>query len=136
MAIENGLYGLLTSTDTVTANLGDRTSVFFNFVPRGAKIPCVVIHAVTSVPIVTLDATADLAPKRFQFDCYAADYFKSHQLSKSVFDLLKDFSGVLGDGTVVQACVVNNDFDMPFELGAKDITFRAILDITIWYVNQ
>jgi hypothetical protein len=116
----------------VSTLLGSSTAVYFNFVPRQATVPLVVIHRVSSVPIVTLDATAELLPTRFQFDSYAADSLKSRQLAAAVYNLLKDYAGVLPDGTVVQGCVANNGFDMPFEQGAKDVIFRAVLDITIW----
>ena len=136
--IENGLYALLTQDTTVSSLLGAADQVHFQFIPRGSKLPCVVIHRIFSEPITTLDDVADLVPARYQFDCYAGDALKSRALSGAIFNLLKNYVGDLPNSppdTHVQACIVNNDFDMPYEEGAKDVTFRAILDITIWYAN-
>jgi hypothetical protein len=133
--IENALYQLLTQDTGVRSRLGASDQVHFNFVPRGAKLPCVVIHRIAAVPIVTLDSTADLLPARFQFDCYAGDALAASGLADAVYNLLRDFNGSVGSppDVFIQGCVAENIFDMPYELGAKDVTFRSLVDITIWY---
>jgi hypothetical protein len=135
--IKNALYQLLTQDTGVRSRLGAPDQVHFNFVPRGAKQPFVVVHCIAAIPIVTLDSTADLLPARLQFDCYAGDALVASGLADAVYDLLRDFNGSVGSppDVFIQACVVENMFDMPYELGAKDVTYRSLVDVTIWYSN-
>jgi hypothetical protein len=134
--IENALYQLLTSDTNVAALLGDPTGVYFSFAPRQYKPPCIVMHRVSTVPIVTLDATADLLPARYQFDCYSGDALSAGALADAVYFLLRDFNGAIGSppDIFIQACVMENIFDLPFEQGAKDVVYRTAVDVTIWFV--
>ncbi len=133
-SIESGLYSLLVNSASVNSLVNG--SVWFGLMQEQATLPSIVISAIAGGPIVTLESTLATADRRFQFDCYANDYLTGRKVAKAVRQLLQDFSGTLYDGTLVKACVVNLDMDMPYETGGTGLVYRAVLDLSIFYDEQ
>ncbi len=141
---ENALYNLVRASSYVNALVTDPKGVAFSLLPTGTKLPAVVIHIVSSSQTTVLERTTELVEARVQFDCYATSYSQSRQLAKIIKDILADGSGDVSNGdspetfTHIQACIVNNNFDMPVEQGGagKGLVFRAVLDMSIWFNDQ
>jgi hypothetical protein len=139
--IEHALYYLLRTDPDISALVTDPRAIAFSLLPTGVTLPAVVIHGVSLTPNVALDSTADLFDKRMQFDCYGANYMQSRQVAAAVRNRLIDLRGNLSNGdspettVTVQTCILNADFDSPFEQGGagKGIIYRAIVDVSVWY---
>lgn len=130
--IEPGLFDLLLADPGVNGLVDGR--VYFRLIPKLASLPAVVMRAVPpSSPIVTIESTLGFTEGWFDFDCYAADPLTADDLCTAVRELLQDFSGTLYDGTVVDACFVASEVDLPYEAGGKSYLFRRALRILIFY---
>jgi hypothetical protein len=70
-----------------------------------------------------------------QVDAYASNYYDARATSRAVRLLLENYSGTLpdADATSVIACVVEKDWDMPYEEGQKGFVYRALLEVRIQY---
>jgi hypothetical protein len=135
MPFEQGLYQLLTDPSSAVGALVG-TSVWFSQLPKGASFPALVIHTVANPPIVDLDSTASLQQRRIQVDCISSiDQLDARSLARAVMAALRDFSGTLDDGTVVSTAILNNDIDLPYEVGAHGYAFRVALDFTLMFVE-
>lgn len=132
MAFEQGLYQLITQ-DSGCIAAGIAGNVRWSYLPNGAQSPAVVIHTISTVPVITLESTLPLNEKRVQFDVYASSYYGTKAGVRALKALLQDFSGTLPDGTVVQSVLVGNDYDAPFEIGAGGFLDRACFDCTFWF---
>ncbi len=131
MAFEQGLYQLLTEDPYVGAIVGK--NVFCSQLPKGAAFPAIVFHTIATMPISDLDMTAGLEPRRVQVDCISAvDQFGARALARAVKNLLVDYQGTLPDGTVVSATILNDDPDLPYEVGALGYAFGVGVDIEMW----
>src|SRR5579863_1741087 len=113
---EQGLYELLTTSPGVSGLVG--TGVHFTLVPKGASFPCILIHTLTTNFDVDLTSTASLQERRLQINFISSkDQFDAREGERAVQAVLQDYSGVLPDGTLVSTAVVNNAFDLPYEIG-------------------
>ena len=131
---EKGLYELIQNDQTVEPLVGQ--SIWFTQLPKGATFPAIVVHTISDVNIITIDSSVNLKPRRMQFDCISSvSQLNARSFSNAVKNLLQDFSGKLVDGTMVQTCILNNDFDMPYEVGAFGYAYRVVLDMTFWLVE-
>jgi len=144
--LENALYNILRNDSGVKAYVTDPRGVAFTLMPQGTlkTSAVVVIHNVVGLPVTVLDATTNLNERRMQFDCYASNYTDSRGLAAAVKAALLDITGRFSNGdspetqTTIQTSIVNNDFDMPYEVGGAGLGFvyRAVLDITFWFIES
>lgn len=131
---ESGLYQLIQNDPTLEPLVGQ--SVWFSQLPKGATFPAIVIHTISDVPDITLMETINLRPRRMQIDCISSvDQLDARTFSKAVKKVLQDFAGTLSDGTGVQTTILNNDMDIPYEVGARGYAYRVVLDLTFWVVE-
>lgn len=135
MAFEQGLYQFFTDDSSpVGAVVGD--SVWFSQLPKGAAFPALLIHTVANPALVDLDSTASLQQRRIQIDCISAvDQLGARSLARAVMNMLTDYAGTLDDGTVVSAAILNDNIDLPYEVGAHGYAFRVALDFTLMLVE-
>jgi hypothetical protein len=71
----------------------------------------------------------------FQVVCYSSDYYTSRNIAQVVRQFLENYTGTLPDGTVVDAVLIEKDFDMNYEEGSKGFIFGAYLQFRIWHVD-
>lgn len=144
--LENAIYNILRNDAGVSEYVTDPRGIAFTLMPAGTlkTSAVVVIHNVVGLPVTVLEATTDLNERRMQFDCYASTYTTSRELAAAVKDALLDLAGTFVNGdspettTAIQTSIVNNDFDMPYEVGGTGLGFvyRAVLDITFWFIES
>src|SRR5580704_18099177 len=113
--IMEGLFNLLLITTEVNSLVNG--SIHHGSLRKGYTLPAIRMNTVTSSFIITTDSTADLEYQTIQFDCLAVDYLDALRLKDAVKSLLKDYSGVLAEGTVIRASFLKNESDNPLEEG-------------------
>ena len=69
-------------------------------------------------------------------DTYGDTAEDCQQIAEAVRSLIAPYVGTLSDGTIVQACFLERDMDMPFlpHADAKGLAYRATLGFRV--VNQ
>lgn len=142
MPILQGLYEALLAAPAVTALLAPAqpntafTGVYFSKAAKGAPTPYVVLHVVDGLPAeASLDGVSELIDGEIQFDSYADDLPPARKLSHAVRDLLKNFGGILPDGTTIQFVDVTMDMDDPFEIGGQGYVDRSVLRLKAFYTE-
>jgi hypothetical protein len=130
---EKGLYELLTQDAGVSALVGSR--VYFILQPKGTIVPSVVLSIVATGDNYTFAGASGLRSALVQVDGYASSYYDSRAVSRSVRLLLENYAGNLPDAgaTPVLGCIVEKDWDMPFEEGSKGFVYRALLEVRFIY---
>ena len=133
MAIEQGLYTLLTQDPGVSALVGNK--VYWILAPKGAVLPYIVVGRVATGDTYTMDGATGLRDGLFQIDCYATTFYASRQIALAARVLLESYTGNLPDvnATPVTAVFTEKDFDFPYEEGGLGFVFRALLQFRIWH---
>jgi len=134
--VENGLYQLLRDDDGVSALIAGR--IFASSLPKVPKLPAVVYQVVvTTDDDYSFEGANRFRRKRFQFDSYAEKYDDARQLSDTVRDVLKSFSGTLSDedSTLVNGCKVAGEMDLPEEPGSGTFVHRRTLEVDVWHTE-
>jgi hypothetical protein len=131
--IEKGIYKLLTADAGVSALVSNR--VYWILQPKGTSVPSIVLSIVATDDTYTFQGASGLRSALIQADCYASNYYDSRATSKAVRLLLENYRGNLpdADATSVQGCIVEKDWDMPFEEGGKSFVYRALLEVRFIY---
>jgi Protein of unknown function (DUF3168) len=135
MAIEQGLYALLTQDPGVSALVS--TSVYWILAPKGASLPYVVLNRVATNDVYDEDGASGFRNALFQIDCYATSFYPARAISLAVRTLLESYRGNLPDvnATPVSAVITEKDWDMPFEEGGKGFVYRALLAFRIHHYD-
>jgi hypothetical protein len=141
--IDSGLYVMLTTAPSLVAllvanqNVPPATErVFFSLAKKQAARPYIVLHILNAPPAETsLDGSSQLIGGEFQFDSYADDQLTARKVSRAVRDVLKDYSGPLSDGTIIQFTQIVMDFDDPYEEGGVGYMFRSVLRMKGFYTE-
>jgi hypothetical protein len=131
--IEKGIYGLLTQATSVSALVGNR--VYYILQPKGTLVPSVVIGTVATDDVYSVAGASGLRFGLYQFDAYAADYYSCRAVSRAVRLLLENYKGNLpdADATTVLGCMIEKDWDMPYEAGQFGFVYRALLEVRFIY---
>ena len=144
--IENGIFEALAADAGIGAILPSpaANNIYPLLMDKDYALPAIVFQGISSTSINSLDGENVTQSKRFQFDCYAKDYFTARKLSravKAVFIPVSDGSGQvtfpyqLPDGSQIQSAMVHMDIDSPFEEGEGGYVRRALLDVEFYYVE-
>ncbi len=137
MAIEQGLFQLITSDTAVKTAVGadanGTTRAFWILARQGSAVPFLVLSRVATSDTYAMAGSVNFRDGLFQVVTYASDYYTSRSISAVVRQLLENFTGALPDGTVVSSVMVQKDWDMPFEEGAKGFVYGAYLQFRVWY---
>jgi hypothetical protein len=132
---ESGLYELLTTSPGVSGLVG--TSIHFTVIPKGSSYPAIVIHTLNTNFEVDLISTAGLEERRLQINYISSkDQFDAREGERAVEAVLKDYTGTLPDGTFVSASIINNVFDLPYEVGGTGFAKGSALDISFWVTES
>jgi hypothetical protein len=135
MAIEQGLYTMLTQDPGVSALVG--TSAFWILAPKGTTLPYIVLGRVATKDIYDETGATGFRNALFQVDCYATTFYAARAISTAVRTLLESYTGNLPDinETAVSAVFTEKDWDMPYEEGGKGFVFRALLEFRIHHYD-
>ncbi len=141
MSLHVGLVAeLVASTATATYLAGiapdpDRVYplVIPQKVPGGAvQYPCVVYEQVDAQRQVAYCGTSGLVRTTLRLDCYSPSYDEARDLSRAVYETLRDFRGMLGGIVDVRAASLSTEFDVQdFEPGL----FRVSQSWTFWHLE-
>jgi len=137
MAIEQGLFQLITSDSNVNAFVG--ASAYWILAPKGAIVPYIVLSRVATTDVYDTNGATGFRGALFQVDCYATDYYTSRSIALAVRSLLESYAGNLPDTdeTAVTAVFTEKDWDMPFEEGSgKGFVYRALLQFRIFHYDN
>lgn len=131
----DGFMELLTSNPAVSGLVAAR--VYKSELPRGYVLPAIAIHRYGGTREYQADGPIALREDQIQLDCYAQDAETAQQVAEAVKALLDPFTGVLPDGSVVRACYIERDMDMPFlpHADAKGIANRSMLGYRVVSVS-
>lgn len=127
----DGFITLMTDDAGVNALVG--TKIYKSVLPRGYTLPSIAIHRYGGTKDYEFDGPVATREDQIQVDCYASDPESAQQVAEAVRALLVPYVGTLPDGTVVQACYLERDMDMPFlpHADSKGIANRALLGFRV-----
>lgn len=132
----DGIIALLTGNSGVSAFVSSR--VYKSVLPRGYSLPALAVHRYGGSQEYGFDGPVGLREDQVQIDCYALDSETAQQVLEAVRSLLAPYAGTLPDGTVVTACYLERDMDMPFlpHADTKGIASRSMLSFRVVSVRQ
>ena len=140
MAIEQGLFQLITSNTAVKTGVGlDKNGVaakaFWVLAPQGTAVPFLVLSRVSTNDTYTMAGSANFRDALFQVVAYASTYYPSRNVADTVRRAIENFKGTLPDtdATVVSSIVIEKDFDMNYEEGSLGFIYGAFLQFRVWY---
>ena len=145
MAVEKGLFQLVTSSPTIQTAVGTdangTTRAFWSLAPQNTPMPFLVLDRVSTTDTYTMAGNTGLREGIFQITAYAdtnsGAYYKARGIANQVRELLKNFKGTLPDtdATVVQAVLTYRDFDDKFSEGGTSFTFVSCLQFKVFYIG-
>jgi hypothetical protein len=130
---EKGLYELITQNAGVSALVSNR--IYFILQPKGTSVPSIVLSIIATGDTYSFKGASGLRAALIQVDAYASNYYDARATSRAVRLLLENYAGNLpdADATSVLGCVVEKDWDMPYEEGQKGFVYRALLEVRMFY---
>ena len=133
----DGIIALLVA-DTAGVNALVSGAVYANELPRGYALPAIAVHRYGGSQEYEMAGPVGLREDQIQFDCYGATSDATQQVAEAVRSLLVAYVGTLSDGTVVRACYLERDMDMPFmpKADTKGIANRSLLGFRVVSVRQ
>jgi Protein of unknown function (DUF3168) len=126
-----GLFTLITSDPGVKAALNGKTSVYPNIAPDETSLPYIVYTQIARSVILTYQGVNRLQETRIQFSCYGASYKTAKSLAGAVKNLLDGFTGLLGDGTILEHSMPVSEHD-EVERELKATVYGIHLDYAFW----
>jgi hypothetical protein len=129
--ITDGLSTLLLADSTLGGLIATR--VYANVLPRGYIVPAVVYHRFGVEQVYTFSGPESVVETSIQYDVYAADYATVRAVAEAVKAVLTPYTGTLGEGTVVQACYLEQDLEMPIlpDATVKGVTYHVVLQYRV-----
>lgn len=127
MTMLDGIIALLNADMGVNTLVAGR--VYVSVLPRGYLLPAVCVHRYGGTQEYDFGGPVGVREDQMQFDAYAEDPAMAQQVTEAIRTLMVDYKGTLSTGTVVQACYLERDMDMPFlpHADAKGIAYRSVL---------
>ena len=141
MPVTVGIANALTQNPTVQALLAKGSgysgyAVYFSLAAKGQQGSYLVLHGLDLPPAAhSMDGPSSLSDGEFQFDSYGKDQPTARKLSQAVRDALKNYSGVLVDGTSIQFYRVSLDIDDPYEIGGQGYIYRSVLRLESFFTE-
>lgn len=126
-----GFINLLLADPTTSGLVGTR--VYKAVLPRGYQLPAVAVHRYGGDQDYQMSGPVDIREDRIQFDAYGDTPDDCEATAEAIRALLVPYTGTLTDGTVVQACYLERDMDLPFLANAdsKGIANRTCLGFRV-----
>jgi Protein of unknown function (DUF3168) len=118
------LITLLTATDAVSSLLSSPGAVYNSVLPRGYKMPAIVVHRYNGSQDQDMTGPVDAREDSFQLDIYAGAADVCDAITDACRTLLTGFTS-----TEVQGTYLEQDRDMPFVSNAnkESVGFRSLL---------
>jgi hypothetical protein len=107
----DGFVALLIADPTTNALVQGRVTK--NVLARGSALPAIAVHRYMGDQEYDLNGPVDVREDQIQFDVYVGKA-DAEQLTEVVRNLVINFTGALPDGTLIYACYLERDMDMPF----------------------
>lgn len=139
--IEQGLFQLVTQNADVQAAVGldanGITKAYWVLAPQGAALPLLVFSRVATVDSYTMAGPLGFREGLFQVVCYATTYYGSRSVAEAVRRFLASYTGTLPDtdSTVVNAVVIEKDWDARYEQGLQSFIYGAYLQFKVWFYD-
>lgn len=123
----DGIISLLNADPTVTSFVSGR--IYKSVLVRGFSLPAVAVHRYGGSQEYDFNGPVGVREDQVQLDAYASDAETTQQVTEAIRAVLVGFKGALPDGTIVQACFLERDMDMPFmpHADSKGIANRSLL---------
>lgn len=137
MAIEQGLYQLLTAETSVTTLASG--GVFWVMAPGKTPVPYLILNRVWTGDLHTMAGFTGVREALFQVDCYSTTYYGARAMATAVRQTLDAYQDNLPDtdSTAVLSSLVEKDWDLSYEEGSqKGFVFRTMLQFRIWYSEE
>jgi len=143
MPVTVGIANVLAQNAAVQALLAKDSAagyegyaIYFSRASKDAPVPYLVLHGLDLPPAAhSMDGPSSLSDGEFQFDSYGPDDPTARQLSQTVRDALKNFSGALNDTTTIQFYEVSMDGNNGYEVGGTGYVFSAVLRLRAFYTE-
>ena len=133
--LTHGLRTLLLAQSSITSLIPSQTvnritfpGIFCDNAPQGVKPPYVVIHAMATDPMLTLDTYSEsLKSDDIEIDvvCYSVPQARS--ISDTIRQFIDDYNGAAGDNDTIKAVLWNDEnysYDFPDE--GRDTKYHII----------
>lgn len=137
MAIEQGLFQLITSNPTIAAAVGPDVNgiarAWWVLAPQGATLPFLIFSRVATTDSYAMSGPTGLREGLFQIVCYSTTYYGSRSVADVVRKYLGSYKGTLPDGTVVTGVITDKEWDDRYEEGSKSFIYGAYLQFRVWY---
>lgn len=129
--IIDGIIALLNGDTGVNALTAGR--IYKSALPRGYTLPAIAVHRYGGAQDYDLSGPVGVKEDQIQLDVYGQDPDSASAAAVLVKALLEPYTGTLSDGTIVQACYLERDMDMPFlpHADAKGIADRSLLGFRV-----
>jgi hypothetical protein len=127
----DGIITLMNADTGIAGLVSGR--IYKNVLARGYQLPAIAVHRYGGSQDYEFSGPVDISEDQLQIDVYGTDADSCQEVAASVRALLAPFTGSLPDGTIVQACYLERDMDMPFlpNADSKGIANRAVLGFRI-----
>jgi hypothetical protein len=141
LVIEQGIFQLVSQNSGVQAAVGSdangTTKAFWILAPQGAILPFLVFSRVATTDTYAMSGSMGFREALFQVVCYATTYYASRSVAEVVRKFLENYTGTLPDtdSTVVNAVLIEKDWDDKYEAGSKSFIFGAYLQFRVWYYD-
>jgi hypothetical protein len=142
MSLHAGLVAELVGHTNTSAHLAGTGSnpdrvyplVIPQKVPGGAvQFPCVVYEQVDAQRQVAYCGTNGLVRTSIRLDCYSPSYDTAREVARAVYEVLRDYRGMLGGIVDVRAASLATEFDVQdFEPGL----YRVSQSWTFWHLEE
>ena len=134
MTLEEALYKQLT-TATLTTKLGS-TAIYPMVAPQSRGLPYVTYQQISDNPIHAMTADPSLRWTRYQVSYWSSSIKQGRTLANAGRNVLRDFSGSLGNSVAVQRIFYDNEVMLPeIDPETKKPTFQIAQDYLIWHTT-
>jgi hypothetical protein len=139
MAIEQGLFQLITQVPSIQNAVGvdanGVTRAYWVLAPQGTKLPYLIFGRVATTDSYAMSGPIGFRAGLFQVVCYSNTFYGSRDIANTVRKFLQSYTGTLPDtdATIVDAVMIEKDWDDRYEEGSTGFIYGAYLQFRIWY---
>jgi hypothetical protein len=127
----DGFITLIGSDSGCNAAFGGR--MYNSVLPRKYSLPAGCVHRYGGLQEYDFAGPTGVREDQIQFDVYGDTADDTQTACEALRALIVPYTGTLSSGTVVQACYLERDMDMPFLPNAdtKGIAYRSTLGFRV-----
>ncbi|MFC6644141.1 DUF3168 domain-containing protein [Granulicella cerasi] len=101
--LNSGLVSLLNSDEALTSLISGR--IYPVLLPESPTYPATTYRTLSAIPTYQFAGSAGMVTTRIEFTAWATDYGTCKAIIEAIRNVLDGFTGALGDGTNVSACL-------------------------------